>query len=222
MLPIRFIGIEGRSEIDAGVAMIALAAPMLVMPSLAASLIRWVSPGVISGIGLLIAASGLFLLSRIEPGQTSQEAIIPMLVIGLGTGLPWGLMDGLSVSVVPKERAGMAIGIFSTTRVASEGIALAIVSTLLALLTHGRLSHLPVGRDLEPLYISTAAQHLAAGDMARALTLLPGASRPSLADAYADAFQLLLYLLIAITLLSAFIVFGFLVVVASHTENFAK
>ena len=44
---------------------------------------------------------------------------------------PWGLMDGLSVSVVPKERAGMATGIFSTTRVAGEGIALAIVGAVL-------------------------------------------------------------------------------------------
>jgi len=42
--------------------------------------------------------------------------VLPMLVIGCGTGLPWGLIDGRSVSVVPKERAGMATGIFSPTR----------------------------------------------------------------------------------------------------------
>lgn len=40
-------------------------------------------------------------------------------------------MDGLSVSVVPKERAGMAAGIFNTVRVAGEGIALAVVAAVL-------------------------------------------------------------------------------------------
>jgi len=35
--------------------------------------------------------------------------ILPMLLIG--NGLPWRLIDALSVSVVPKERAGMASGI---------------------------------------------------------------------------------------------------------------
>jgi len=39
-----------------------------------------------------------------------------------------GLMDGLSVTVVPKERAGMASGIFNSTKVAREGVALAVMT----------------------------------------------------------------------------------------------
>jgi hypothetical protein len=46
-----------------------------------------------------------------------------------------GLMDGLSVTVVPKERAGMASGIFNSTKVAREGVALAVVSAALAVMT---------------------------------------------------------------------------------------
>ncbi|EKE76783.1 MFS transporter [Gallaecimonas xiamenensis] len=207
LLPIRFIGIDEHSEIDAGLTMIALSAPMLVMPSLAASLTRWLSPGVISALGLLIAGLGLFLLSQVGIGQASQDAILPMIVIGLGTGLPWGLMDGLSVSLVPKERAGMATGIFSTTRVAGEGIALAMVSTFLASLTQARLSRLALENDIEQRPIPMAAQHLATGDMGHALALLPQVSRSLLADAYTHAFQMLMYLLIAITLVSAVVVF---------------
>ena len=56
------------------------------------------------------------------------------MLVGAGTALPWGLMDGLSVSVVPVQRAGMAAGIFGTVRVAGEGIALATVTALFALL----------------------------------------------------------------------------------------
>jgi MFS family permease len=56
LLPLRFIGIEGYSEIHAGLLLLALSVPMLVVPSLAATLTRWISPGIISGVGLMIAA----------------------------------------------------------------------------------------------------------------------------------------------------------------------
>lgn len=59
ILPLRFIGIEGMSEIEAGWMMLALSAPMLVVPFLAANLTRWFSPGLLSGVGFLISAVGL-------------------------------------------------------------------------------------------------------------------------------------------------------------------
>jgi hypothetical protein len=45
--------------------------------------------------------------------------------------MPTEHLDGLSVSVVPKDRSGMASGIFNTSKVAIEGIALAIVTAAL-------------------------------------------------------------------------------------------
>ncbi|CAD6558282.1 hypothetical protein LMG27952_06600 [Paraburkholderia hiiakae] len=110
--------------------MLALSAPMLVVPLAAAVLTRWLSPGVVSGIGLTIAAAGLYALGLALHRGANASAIGPMLAIGTGAAMPWGLMDGLSVSIVPKERAGMATEIFSTTRVAGKGIALACVSAL--------------------------------------------------------------------------------------------
>lgn len=110
--------------------MIALSAPMLVVPTLAATLTRWRSAGILCSAGLLIASLGLFLLSHTGAGHANHAVVRPMLIIGIGTGLPWGLMDDLSMSVVPKARAGMAAGILSTTRVAGEGITLAIAIAL--------------------------------------------------------------------------------------------
>jgi len=55
-----------------------------------------------------------------------------MLLIGVGAGMPWAIMDDLDVNVVPKYRAGMGTGIFNTARVAGEGVTLAIVSVMLA------------------------------------------------------------------------------------------
>jgi len=117
-------------------------------------------------------------------------------------------MDGLAVSVVPKERAGMAMGIFSTTRVAGEGVALAVVAAMLAGLVQSRLR----GADLVDgaQALPEAAQRLAMGDLTHAATVLPGIDQALLVHGYGDAFRILLYILSAITVLSSGMVFGLL------------
>jgi EmrB/QacA subfamily drug resistance transporter len=212
MLPLRFIGVEGLSEIDAGLLLLALSAPMLVVPMLAGSLARFVSAGILSGAGFLMAAVGLHWLSLYNVGEPKIALVVPMLLIGMGAGLPWGLMDGLSVSVVPKERAGMAAGIFSTVRVAGEGIALAIVAAVLASLLHADLSsalHAVTG-SAEASLIAETAHRVTTGDMAHAINTVPGLANERLVQGYAAAFQYLLHILTVITLASAAVVLGLL------------
>lgn len=211
LLPLRFIGVEGMSEIDAGWLMVALSLPMLVVPAVMASLTRWVSAGVLSGVGFLIAAAGLHWMSSAGVGGDRMTLILPMLVIGIGAGMPWGLMDGLAVTVVPKERAGMATGIFNTARVAGEGVTLAIVSAVLAALAHNGLRSV-LSRDaaIPAANLSEAAQRIATSDIANAAALLPQVGRGVLVSAYANAFQFLVHILTGITLLAALAAFGFL------------
>lgn len=201
VLPMLFIGVTGLSEERAGLMMMALSVPMLVVPLLAAWLTRWIPAGVLCTAGLVIAAAGLGWLSRAVLAQDLSGMIAPMLIIGVGTGLPWGLMDGLSVSVVPKERAGMATGIFSTTRVAGEGISLAIVGAILSALTHNALAAHFTGGE-----ISQAAQRLATGNLAVAQKLIPQASTAQLQALYAASLHPLLLCLTGITLFSALVV----------------
>jgi MFS family permease len=207
LLPVRFIGIEGHDSLVAGQLMAALSGPMVVVPLIAGLLTRWFSPGLISGAGLLICASGLLWLAQCPPGTSAIGLALPMLTIGLGISLPWGLMDGLAVSVVPKERAGMATGIFSTTRVAGEGIALAIVGGVLSALVASQLQGVS---SAGPEAIAQAAHRLAIGDLTHAAAVLMDAKPADLVRGYAEAFHSLLYLLAVVTTLSAAMVFGFL------------
>ncbi|MGU7769518.1 MFS transporter [Burkholderia sp. MR1-5-21] len=209
VLPLRFIGIDGFSEFDTGWRMLAISAPMLVVPLVAATLTRWLSAGVISGLGLVVAAAGLVWLDVALRGGAGPAAIAPMLAIGVGAGMPWGLMDGLSVSVVPKERAGMATGIFSTTRVAGEGIALAIAGAVLAALAQAGL-RAASAPGATPDALAGAAARLATGDLSGAQAVLPHAARAVLLATYSHAFDDLLIGLAVITLLCAAVVFVFL------------
>jgi hypothetical protein len=153
-------------------------------------------------VGLLVCAAGLFWLSRCAPGTPLHDIVWPLLLIGAGIGLPWGLMDGLAVSVVPRERAGMASGIFNTVRVAGEGIALALVGAGLTALVTVQLGHAAAA--------SQAAQRVTTGDLSQALALLPGLDRAALLHAYGAAFGTLLCVLAGVTVLTALVVFAFL------------
>jgi MFS family permease len=206
VLPMLFIGVSGLSEERAGLMMMALSVPMLIVPLLAAWLTRWISAGVLCTSGLVIAAAGLGWLSQAVLAQDVTGMIAPMVVVGIGTGLPWGLMDGLSVSVVPKERAGMATGIFSTTRVAGEGISLAIVGAILSMLTHNALAARFTDDAISPEAISQAAQRLATGNLTVAQQLITQASTAQLQQLYAVSLHPLLLCLMAITLFSALLV----------------
>ncbi|MDR6632642.1 MFS family permease [Phyllobacterium sp. 1468] len=205
LLPVRFVGVEGMSEIEAGQLMIALSGPLLVLPIAAGLLTRWLAPATVCSGGLLLSAIGLFWLSQTPIGSSPGALILPLFTIGVGISLPWGLMDGLAVSVVPKERAGMATGIFSTTRVAGEGVALAVVSAVLSTLTK---SYFHEGSGTNAA--AEAAQRLVTGDLIGAHMLLPNSTSMELVRDYSDAFTSLLWLLTAITLITATVVLLFL------------
>jgi hypothetical protein len=95
--------------------------------------------------------------------------------------------------------------------VAGEGIALAIATAVLAALSYGGLAQVVPQADTGMAFrIAEAAQRLTNGDMTHAVAALPQVPMQMLAHSYSQAFNSLLHVLIAITLLSAFASFAFL------------
>ncbi|MEG1328899.1 MAG: MFS transporter, partial [Janthinobacterium sp.] len=187
MLPGRFIGIDGMSALAAGRLMIALAAPLLLVPMLAALLSRWITAGTLCAAGLLLAAAGLAWLAQVLGGGGGAALAGPLLLIGAGIGLPWGLMDGMALSVVETQRAGMATGIFNTVRISADGVALALAGALLAgLIGTGLARQLP-----SDLPVLAAASRAALGDIQQATQLL-GGQEALLRASYDAAFRQLL------------------------------
>ncbi|MGK5052378.1 MFS transporter [Janthinobacterium sp. RB2P8] len=201
MLPGRFIGIDGVSPLAAGRLMIALAAPLLLVPMLAALLLRWAQAGTVCAAGLLLTAAGLVWLAQVLGGGGADALAGPLLLIGVGIGLPWGLMDGMALNVVETERAGMATGIFNTVRVSADGVALALAGAMLAgLIGAGLARQLPA--DLPVL---AAASRAALGDIQQATQLL-GGQEALLRASYDAAFrQLLLGLAVLAVALAALV-----------------
>jgi len=211
-LPLWFIGVLGLSEVEAGLAALPITAPILVVPFLAGLLARRVAPNRLAGIGLGGVAAGCLWLTVLSPDGGVVPMIAPMLLIGIGAGLPWGLQDGLSVSVVPPERAGMASGIFTTSRVASEVIAIAAIGAGLVTLSAAALADAAAGGalpgGLDPRRLADA---IATGGLDAAANLAPPelreAVRAAAGEAHAEAFRAVLRGLAAIAAVSAAICF---------------
>ena len=215
MLPGRFIGIDGLSALEAGQMMIALAAPLLVVPFLAALLSRWFTSGMLSGVGLLLVAAGLVWVGQVVSAGAGPALVAPLVLIGAGIGLPWGLMDGMAVSVVETERAGMATGIFNCMRVSADGIAIAVAGAMLAFLVQGGLLGTLVAAD--PAVVIEAANRAALGDLAHASALVSG-ERALLLATYDRALRWVSYILAASSALTALLVFALLGRSRAHEE----
>ncbi|NVE01269.1 MFS transporter [Massilia sp. BJB1822] len=209
ILPARFIGVEGESALSAGRMMIALSGPLLIVPFIAGQLARWINVGTLSALGLLIAAMGLAWLGQSLSSETVGR-YLAMAVIGIGIGLPWGVMDGLAVSVVPKERAGMAAGIFNAVRLAGDGIALATVGAMLsARMLSGLRTAAADGRSggAQDGDLVAASNWLAMSDMGQALAHLPTAGKALLLEVYEAALLWQLQMLAAAAAATAVVIF---------------
>jgi hypothetical protein len=208
VLPLRFIGIEGLNALDAGILMLYFSAPLLFIPFLSAMLTRFIPVGILSGLGMLISVAGLFLLAQVPLGNHGILMRVDLLLIGLGAAIPWGLMDNLAVSVVPSEKAGMAVGIFGALRVSIDSTAMAIVGSLLAFFARQTLTD--IRPDQNPDTLASGAAQLAAGTLAKAGSILSGFDHAHLLLAYDLAFKKLLWVAIILTLAAAVLVFALL------------
>jgi len=206
LIPTRFIGVEGLDASQTGLMLMPLCAPMAVIPFVGALFTRWVSAGVLSGLGLILGAAGLVLLSRVAPGAPLAAFVLPLVMIGVGAAIPWGLMDDLAVSVVPKERAGMATGIFGTMRVAGEAIAIAVTSAVLLALSQSGLREKAGGLGEDA--ILAAANRVVGGSLAEAASAA-GRDASVLRQVYGEAFSTTMLVLAAITLLAAVVAIAF-------------
>lgn len=139
-LPTYFIAVDGRSSWDAGLLMLLLTAPTLVMPAIAGNLAaKGVSYRTLLITCMLLVSGGTLWLLTLRAEMPVWELAGPLLVIGIGFGISNGILDGAAVGSVEPERAGMASGMFGTMRITGEVVAIAAMGSLIVSLTSRQL-----------------------------------------------------------------------------------
>lgn len=132
LLPLLLLNGLGRAAVVAGFSMLPFALAMLVFPYVGRYLARFLSSPQILVLGMCVTGAGN-LLAGLGAQSASWALIMPgMVLIGSGGGLLNGETQKAIMSVVPRERAGMASGLSTTARMSGILLGFAVLSGILA------------------------------------------------------------------------------------------
>ncbi|WP_336208136.1 MFS transporter [Nonomuraea sp. LPB2021202275-12-8] len=138
-LPTYLQGVDGASPGAAGLTMLLLTAPVLVMPQAGAWLVnRGVPARAIVTVGLLLLAAGNAWLTTLRPGIGAPGLAGPLVAIGAGMGLVIGVNDAQAMDQVRPDRLGMTAGLLSTVRGGGATLATTLFGTALINLLQAR------------------------------------------------------------------------------------
>jgi predicted MFS family arabinose efflux permease len=206
-LPSYFMSIDGDSAQGAGLIMMLLTAPTLVLPAITGFALRWLSARSLLVITLVLVAAGTAWLTVIHPGASVALLAGPFLTIGIGFGISLGVLDATAVGSVEPERAGMAAGMFNTTRLAGEVVAIAGMGSLLVGFTQSRLAGGIGFTGPGAADPHAVANQIASGDLAAAGASAPQEIRRAFLDfaasAYTGALHGALWILVAVCAVGA-------------------
>jgi EmrB/QacA subfamily drug resistance transporter len=179
----------GYSPLQAGLRYLPITlAPFFVAP-VAVALLARVHARVLMAVGLAGTGAGLLLMAGLS-ASSSWTALLPGFVVaGIGVGLLNPVIADVAVSVVSKERSGMASGINDTFR--QVGVAVGVAAWGAIFLARGadKVSTLAAGTPAahgdHPRQLIEAAS---SGGLGSALAGLPHGTREVVANAAREGF----------------------------------
>ncbi|WP_020550857.1 MFS transporter [Embleya scabrispora] len=120
----------GHDPVEAGLALLPLAATSFVVSALAGRFLHGVGPKWPLGIGAAFIGVGSLALTLVDAGS-HWTALAPGLVLGgVGVGLAMPQMAGAALAAVPPARAGMAGGALNTFRQLGFALGIAVVGVV--------------------------------------------------------------------------------------------
>jgi EmrB/QacA subfamily drug resistance transporter len=124
--------VRGFSPLHAGVALLPMAVVMMVLSPLSGRLVghRGPRPSLVIG-GTSVLAAGL--ISAIPAGEPSDARLIVAFAL-IGAGLGWvnAAITNTAVAGMPREQAGVAAAVASTTRQLGSALGVAIIGSVIA------------------------------------------------------------------------------------------
>ena len=195
----------GYSPLQAGLRYLPITlAPFLVAP-LAVALMGRLPARVVMAVGLGGVGAGLLLMSGVN-AHSSWTALLPgFIVAGIGVGLLNPVIADVAVSVVSKDRSGMAAGINDTFRQVAIAVGVAAWGAIFLARGADKIATVaagtPAGSGDHPRQLIEAAS---SGRLATALGAVPHGSRALLADATRQGFLSGLHTILVLGALLAF------------------
>ncbi|MGP3918567.1 MFS transporter [Nonomuraea sp. 10N515B] len=107
-------GMLGHSPLETGLRLLALTLPILIVAPLAGRLGERIPASRLMAGGFALIAIAFVLMARVGPDSSWLVALPGFVLLGVGGALAFPPLLGVTLDVVPSERAGMASGLSNT------------------------------------------------------------------------------------------------------------
>lgn len=166
----------GFSALRTGLALAPIALVLMTVGPIAGRLSDRIEPRILVGIGMLTVSAGLLWISTVSPTDTPSSLLPRFIVLGVGAGLAISPMTNAVMSTVPREYAGAASGMLSTSQRVGAVLGVAVLGAVLQV---SLSSALVSGLDRVPGISTGAAQRIVAADSASRSGLVGGEGLPA-------------------------------------------
>jgi EmrB/QacA subfamily drug resistance transporter len=173
LLPLYLQNGLGLPPLDAGLAMLPFAIAMLILPQIGQWLGRYLASHQILALGLSVVCLGNLVTAWGAAGSLWPLLVLGMIILGSGGGLLNGDTQKAIMGAVPRERAGMASGISTTSRFSGILLGFVVLSTIMAIVARAALRTTICASVASRCEAATEfARLVAAGDVPKAVALM--------------------------------------------------
>jgi hypothetical protein len=139
-------------------------------------------------IGLALAALALYLQSTLTADSGYADLLVPFMIMGLGIGLTMSPMSTAAMNSVSPDKAGVASGILSMSRMVGGTFGVAAIGALFQSLSKDRLASDLSGVQLTSAQHQHVVDNLGGGAATDALKGLDPTTAQEVGRAMKDAF----------------------------------
>ncbi|MBX5470548.1 MAG: MFS transporter [Thermoleophilaceae bacterium] len=155
--------ILGYSPLEAGVRFLPSTVMIIITAPIAGRLSDRIGPKPLMVAGLALSAVALYLQSRIDVSTSYSDLLPAFVIMGVGMGLTMSPMSTAAMNAVSVDKAGVASGILSMSRMVGGTFGVAVIGALFQSLSRNRLEDTLDAVRLTPGQRASIVDQIAAG-----------------------------------------------------------
>jgi len=180
--------ILGYSALEAGVRFLPSTVVIIFTAPIAGRLADRIGPRPLMAAGLTLASVALYFQSTLTASSGYGDLLVPFMVMGLGMGLTMSPMSTAAMNAVSADKAGVASGILSMSRMVGGTFGVAAIGAIFQSLSKSRLNADLAGLHLTPAQHQHIADAMGGGEARHAADGLDPHAAAQVGRAMKDAF----------------------------------
>ena len=132
--------VHGYSALETGVRLLPMAGVQVVVAPLSARIVERIGSKVVVATGLLVAAGGLVMASRLTPGASYGQVAVALMVLAAGLALVMPPATESIMGSLPLAKAGVGSAVNDTTREVGGALGVAVLGSIMSSTYRPRVS----------------------------------------------------------------------------------